>query len=381
METMGIEANPYQVGGMIRNHDQFIGREREIRDTLSRVATLQSVSVTGERRIGKSSLLQHITATGRKRLGDSYPEHEFFYLDVQPIESAEEFYDRACRLIKCEEERLVGAVAAEDATRDKADLEDAIAGRKVVLSLDEFEQAIEADFGADFFKHLRHLAQTGNLALIVATKTSLSELYRRDEELTSGFSNIFTQLQLGELTGDEARQLVTAPRNGHRFSQEEADLILEIAGNHPYRLNLACALFYDAEQDGLIREGRVPEDVRNRLRADFRAKLAASADIKIGAGSTAQPSSASTGEERVPTRTTVEAASTTAAATNQAARADRAIRISVALSLVAGVLAYFATEYPNPIGLILSTAFLLVSLGFLIATRIMWPKETRRGEQ
>ena len=42
-----IVANPYQVGGMIRDRKQFIGRERESAEILSRVATMQSVSVVG----------------------------------------------------------------------------------------------------------------------------------------------------------------------------------------------------------------------------------------------------------------------------------------------------------------------------------------------
>jgi hypothetical protein len=379
MGTMEIVANPYQAGGMIRNHDQFIGREREIRDTLSRVATMQSVSVTGERRIGKSSLLLHITATGKKRLGDSYPDHEFFYLDVQPIESAEEFYDRACKLIKCEEDRLAGAVAAEDAARDKDDLEDAIAGRKVVLSLDEFEQAVEADFGADFFKHLRHLAQTGNLALIVATKTSLSELYRRDEELTSGFPNIFTQLLLGELTDDEARQLVTAPRNGHRFSQEEADLILQIAGNHPYRLNLACALFYDAEQNGLIREGRVPDDVRERLRADFEAKLAASTDLHA-APRKLHPAGAIGGDRSIP-RPSPPPVTPVPRSPLAIVRTNWTVRLSIIFSLLTVILALSGTGAATPVGLIIIGVLSFFSLVFLVASWITWPTGERQSEQ
>ncbi len=370
METMGIVANPYRAGGMIRSHDQFIGRVREIRDILSRVATMQSVSITGERRIGKSSLLQHITATGKKRLGDSYPEHVFYYLDVQPIESAAEFYDRACKLIECEEDLRAGEHATRDkddenVARDKDDLENAIAGRKVVLCLDEFEQAVVADFGAEFFKHLRHLAQTGNLALIVATKISLSELYRRDEELTSGFPNIFTQLQLGELTEDEARQLVTAPRNGHRFSKEEADLILQIAGNHPYRLNLACALFYDAEQDGLITEGRVPNDVREKLRADFEAKLAASADTH-----TASKTRSATGA--IEDGRSILALSQ---ARSSAGTERKVLMRALWLALIGLAIGVLSTRAGNPVGVIFAAAFLASGLFVMLSHDLKW----RRG--
>jgi hypothetical protein len=246
-----IVANPYQVGGMIRNSERFFGRKRETREILSRVATMQNVSVVGERRIGKSSLLQHLTRTGKEKLGDDYATHDFYYLNLQqPIESSEEFYDHACKLINGQQPPQFDAAATT--TLDKDDLERLIAGRRIILCLDEFEQTIEADFGSDFFKALRHLAQSGNLALIVATQSPLSNLYLQYEDLTSGFPNIFNQLQIGELAEDEAREMVTTPRNSHHFDENESRRILEIAGNHPYWLSYACAEAYDAKQFGTI---------------------------------------------------------------------------------------------------------------------------------
>ena len=113
--------------------------------------------------------------------------------------------------------------------------------------LDEFEQAAEADFGSDFFKFLRHLAQSGDIAFIVATKSPLNELYRRDEELASRFSNVFTTLKLGELAEGEASDLVGKPRNGHAFSSNEVEQILALAGRHPY-INSLCAQAYEASR-------------------------------------------------------------------------------------------------------------------------------------
>ncbi len=43
--------------------------------------TLQSSSVVGERRIGKSSLLYHLAQTGARRIEDE--RYRFFYLDLQ----------------------------------------------------------------------------------------------------------------------------------------------------------------------------------------------------------------------------------------------------------------------------------------------------------
>ncbi|MGH9751528.1 MAG: ATP-binding protein, partial [Blastocatellia bacterium] len=84
-----IAANPFQAGGRLRDPKHFVGRDGELRQILSRVANMDNVSVVGPRRIGKSSLLHHIVATGQQRLNQSY---QFYYLDLQPLDSAEEFY-------------------------------------------------------------------------------------------------------------------------------------------------------------------------------------------------------------------------------------------------------------------------------------------------
>jgi hypothetical protein len=91
-----IVANPYQTGGRLRDPRHFVGRESELRQILSRVANMDSVSVVGPRRIGKSSLLHHIVANGRQWLNGSY---HFHYLDMEPLGSAEDFYNHACEAI------------------------------------------------------------------------------------------------------------------------------------------------------------------------------------------------------------------------------------------------------------------------------------------
>lgn len=57
----------------------FFGRKREISFGLARLRETQSVSVTGKRRVGKSSLLHYLTARARERLG---PEYRPTYVDL-----------------------------------------------------------------------------------------------------------------------------------------------------------------------------------------------------------------------------------------------------------------------------------------------------------
>ncbi len=54
--------SPFTIGSIIQNPEAFIGRAAELNHILTRLRTMQSCSVVGERRIGKSSLLAPETA-------------------------------------------------------------------------------------------------------------------------------------------------------------------------------------------------------------------------------------------------------------------------------------------------------------------------------
>ncbi len=78
-----ISYNPFTNRSTIREEENFIGREQEITNILSRVRNGDSVSVVGKRRIGKSSLLYHLFLTGNKRLDDTVKTRfKFIYLDL-----------------------------------------------------------------------------------------------------------------------------------------------------------------------------------------------------------------------------------------------------------------------------------------------------------
>ncbi len=317
MTTISTALNPYAQRGMIRDPARFFGRERERGQIFSRLKTMQSVSVVGERRIGKSSLLYHIAQTGRERLGEDYTCH---YLDLQLVLSTEEFFDRACELLN-----------TEGSTH--RDFEEAIRGKRIVLCLDEFEQATDNPaFGDEFFNVLRSLAQTGELALVVATQHTLPELYRSGAIATSPFFNIFTVLRLGPLTEAEARELVTRPveRNGQSFSEAEIDFILGLAGTHPYRLNVACELLYEAKLSGqvdftLVRR-KFEEEARNG-RPLYSTQTALPSPVEKSA---------------------------------------LGLRFAAILMTVSVILGWFSMKASNPVGVFFASGILLIALGLLV---------------
>ena len=77
---MSETPNPFMNRGVITDPNDFFGREEQVNEIFTRLQGMQSSSIVGERRIGKSSLLYYLTQTGPQRLGDAY---RFFYLDIQ----------------------------------------------------------------------------------------------------------------------------------------------------------------------------------------------------------------------------------------------------------------------------------------------------------
>lgn len=74
--------SPFTNRGVITSPEDFFGRKIEINEVLTRLRTMQSTAVVGERRIGKSSLLYHLYQTGVRRLNND-ARFRFLYLDLQ----------------------------------------------------------------------------------------------------------------------------------------------------------------------------------------------------------------------------------------------------------------------------------------------------------
>ncbi|HMV47839.1 MAG TPA: hypothetical protein PLD20_14585 [Blastocatellia bacterium] len=361
---MNNAINPYRQRGMILKPDEFCGRVRELREAFALIKTMQSVSVVGQRRIGKSSFLHRLTTPCNGELDAGFTVH---YLDLQRVFSAEEFYVRACRKLDRED------------GESHLDLEEAIQNRKVIFCLDEFESAYKHDFGGEFFDALRSLAQTGNLALVVATQTPLNELHAqflRDTDVTSKFHNIFTRLNLREFTPEEARQMVAKPHGNHQFSDAEINAILEVGKTHPYHLNLACAVFFDAKQDGSLTGESIPAQTLERLRRRFLDELALTNSRASTSGVTQAAFSSNTAKL---TSSSLPDDASQSDSVLTLAKSNKMLRWAAVLSLLTLIFGLSGQGVATPVGIALLTILSFFSLVFLVASWITWPgQETRR---
>jgi AAA+ ATPase superfamily predicted ATPase len=219
--------NPFSYSGAIRDPEKFYGRESEIDRIFDRIKTMQSVSIVGERRIGKSSLLQQIYLSVKQRIGD---DCRAVYTDLPDVKSESDFYRRVCQGLETDGN---GFDDLDRATRE---------GR-VVVCVDEFERLTNnPSFSRNFFDSLRSLAQAGNLTFLLVTEHSLADLCQDERIATSPFWNIFFRVNLGLFRKDEAEGFIRAgfDQAGAEVTDKEVARLIELAGCFPFFLQMAC---------------------------------------------------------------------------------------------------------------------------------------------
>jgi hypothetical protein len=265
--------NPFFYSGRVTDPARFVGRHAELRRIFSLLETahtgqLQSVSIVGPRRIGRSSLLYHVTQVYPDRLNHPH-DYLFTYIDLQS--GACSTLDGLLATILRE---LLGGVSLRSDTAEgqklrqlrRAGAVDLVAfqqgleligrppglNRRLVVCLDEFERLVQdpGTFPLDLYHAWRSLVNDDLVAFITVSQTPLAQLSAQ-EQLTSPFFNIFTSLPLGELTPGEADELVGWGRTCDRpFSDDECRRLRELAGCHPYCLQVAGSLLYQARAGG-----------------------------------------------------------------------------------------------------------------------------------
>ena len=236
---------------MIRTLDQFHGRQREIERVMARIdsPTPQSVSIVGQRRIGKSSLLWHLTQTEIHTRYLQTPEcYLFALLDFQGMQHLDQ--EGFCRQFghtlnaavdfEVPELRDFSAVEATVQELDRA-------GMRLVCLFDEFETVTRnAGFGAGFFGFLRALANGYPVAFITASRRPLQNLCHTQEISESPFFNIFAQIRLGPLSSAEVHSLITAPSAAAGLPLEpHCDAIVALSGRLPFFVQMACSATFE----------------------------------------------------------------------------------------------------------------------------------------
>ncbi len=246
-----MPTNPFYNRKMIKKEKEFIGRIREIDDIINRLRGGNSVSVVGERKIGKSSLLYNLYLRGNKLLDDpEKKQYKFVYIDLQDIAmtTPERFVKKVLKkldikydTISVKEDPIVEFSELLEINSEK--------GIKPILLIDEFEEIIErTDFNDDFINALRYLANSGYLTYVVASQMSLREITDKGK-LTSPFWNIFATLKLDVFSADnnleETAMFLETYWKDLNISDFEQNFLLWYPSLHPLKLQITCYWLYE----------------------------------------------------------------------------------------------------------------------------------------
>lgn len=241
---------------MERVKEQFFGRERLLREIVAGVlATPQpaSFSLVGSKLTGKSRLLAHLASPQGPLLNDDladrrpYPFQDEGAVFVLLIDC--DWHEAQADLLGHIADRLAHLAQAERIDLNWGQVEaQPGAGRRIwqisrqfnqmgyrlVLLMDNFDAVFEHQLlTPDSADELRPL--TRELALVVATEQPLHDLDR--ELAASPLFNVMTQLFVGLLEPEAARQWLAAYRAQFPAIAEIEDALLALTGNHPFLLH------------------------------------------------------------------------------------------------------------------------------------------------
>ncbi len=279
--------NPFIYDRPVADPAHFLGREVEVRRVFSRLGNMESSAIVGEKCIGKSSFLRLIAYPGMPKKFGISEKYMFIYIDLEQcskqisplyfqwmvLAKINEFIDsendsRRFNLGEWSENNLLEMLPKKKPLLDRFYTEqfgsflDTIgeAGWRIVLLLDGFETVTNnRKFDVYFFGYLRSLAINHNLALITSSNRELVELCYSKEVAGSPFFNIFSNIDLGLFTREEAGQLIEkrlAAGEQVDFNPAERDLLIHLSGGHPFFLQLSCHHLYNAYLEGLSESER-----------------------------------------------------------------------------------------------------------------------------
>jgi len=245
--------NPYIAGAPILNQEMFYGRQKLLARILN-VLHHNSLMITGERRIGKTTLLYQL----KKALeADDTTEYRFFpvFIDLQGVDENVFFHSVMADVI----ETLQPAADTMPALRYRAEEEAGYEGRefshdlqrivedlkrrtpkkvKLALLIDEVDvlnafserinQRLRSIFMKTFSEHL----------VAIMSGVGVKRIWTSEG---SPWYNFFDEIELTPFSREEAESLIRQPVEGYfRWDADAVDAVLRWSGGKPYLVQKVC---------------------------------------------------------------------------------------------------------------------------------------------
>lgn len=261
-----VNENPFFYGGAIAP-EQFYGRRDILNLLVQRLKAAQSVSIVGERRMGKSSLLNYFRA--------SAPEYFSSNVIVVYLDLMKAYSRTRLGLMKALRRALTRLWHEPWPANEDGDLmafdfaleELQAAGLRLLLCLDEVENLTQqaAEFN-DVLEDWRASAQMGQMAILTASAQPLADLCASGG-LTSPFYNIFSQHRLGLLARQEWQALVMDNMN---VTAEDLTFIERVAGGHPFFTQMTASYLWETRRQGRVDHNQLYQELWFQLEPHLR---------------------------------------------------------------------------------------------------------------
>ena len=252
--------NPYNNKAMLpHDSDMFFGREKEMKSIASSLLAEnpQSVSIIGERRIGKSSVANRVF---HKLKLDNNTILVFLDFDALAglCNSKDEFFQRLnekfseCVAEKPQIQSKLATFGFNDYPSFRGFVEKgAKNGLKFIIFIDEFEHLPGKQFADDsFFSNLRAMANNpaNRLAFLTISQKRLKDLTHKSVQ-SSAFWNIFSEKIIGLLDDGSINKLRSYgfQKNSIAITNDEIEKISYYAGAFPFFNQIVCKHIFDAK--------------------------------------------------------------------------------------------------------------------------------------
>jgi histone H3/H4 len=244
--------NPYIAGAPVLDDDMFYGREKLTARMLSTLHR-NSLMITGERRIGKTTFLHHLKHV---LAADEAGEWRFFpvFVDLQGVPEQSFFHALMAETVDAldlpaatrQALRFTPQPEGYDARNFAHDLQQVIAQlrtrteRKVKLALLIDEVDVLNEYSESVNQRLRGIFMKSFSESLVAVMSGVG-IRRRWKSEASPWYNFFDEIELLPFSREEAEALVREPVSGvFRWTPEAVERVLELSQLRPYLVQKLC---------------------------------------------------------------------------------------------------------------------------------------------
>jgi tetratricopeptide (TPR) repeat protein len=244
--------NPYIAGAPVLDEDMFYGREKLTARMLSTLHR-NSLMITGERRIGKTTFLHHLSKVlASDEAGDwaffpifvdlqGVPEHTFFHaLMAEVVDTIDLSGEtRSSLRLRPEPDGYEARDFSHDLKRVIEELKTRTSRRvKLALLLDEVD--VLNEYSESVNQRLRGIFMKSFSENLVAVMSGVG-IRRRWKSEVSPWYNFFDEIELAPFSREEAEALIREPVAGvFRWKAEAVERILELSRLRPYLVQKYC---------------------------------------------------------------------------------------------------------------------------------------------